>query len=101
MVSTYVTKTTKNERAYVKPPRKCSKCKRREIQRNNDKKAIVCQSEAFPVFKHCLRNNLKDYVPKQYLIVTAVNLSNPRMQQEGCPQYRPDEPVRMPLGFKR
>ena len=37
MVSTYVTKTTKNERAYVKPPRKCSKCKRREIQRNSDK----------------------------------------------------------------
>ena len=64
-------------------------------------KAIVCQSEAFPVFKHCLRNNLKDYVPKQYLIVVAVNLGNPRMQQEGCPQYRPDEPVRMPLGFKR
>ena len=37
MVSTYVTKTTKNERAYVKPPRKCCKCKRREIQRNSDK----------------------------------------------------------------
>ena len=39
-------------------------------------KAIVCQSEAFPVFKHCLRNNLKDYVPKQYLIVTTVNLGS-------------------------
>ena len=64
-------------------------------------KAIVCQSEACPVREHCLRNILKVHVPKQYLIVTAVNLGNPRMQQEGCPQYRPDEPVRMPLGFKR
>ena len=37
MVSTYMTKTSKIEKAYVKPPRKCSKCKRREIQRNSDK----------------------------------------------------------------
>ena len=74
---------------------------REEKFREITTKAIVCQSEAFPVFKHCLCSIQKDYVPKQYLIVTAVNLGNPRMQQEGCPQYRPDEPVRMPLGFKR
>ena len=64
-------------------------------------KATVCQSVACPVREHCLRSILKDYVPEHYLMVTAVNLGNPRMQQEGCPQYRPDEPIRMPLGLKR
>ena len=74
---------------------------REEKFREMTTKAIVCQSEAFPVFKHCLCSIQKDYVPKQYLIVTAVNLGNPRMQTPDCPQYRLDEPVRMPLGFKR
>ena len=49
--------------------------------------------------EHCLRSILKDYVPEEYPVVTAVNLRNPKMQQSDCPQYCPDQPVRMPLGL--
>ena len=64
-------------------------------------KGIVCQSEVCPVREHCLRSILKEYVPAHCLSVSAVHLGNPMMQQEGCPQYCPDQPVRMPLGLKR
>ena len=64
-------------------------------------KTIVCQSPSCPKREHCLRNILKDYVPENYPVVTAVNLGNPKMQNDDCPQYCPDEPVRMPLGLKR
>ena len=64
-------------------------------------KGAICQSQVCPIREHCLRSILKDYVPERYPIVSAVNLGNPRMQREGCPQYCPDEPVRMPLGLKQ
>ena len=64
-------------------------------------KSTVCQSEACPIREHCLRSILRDYVPERYLIVTAVNLGNPKTQTADCPQYRPDQPVRMPLGLKQ
>ena len=62
-------------------------------------KGAVCQSQDCPIREHCLRSILKDYVPETYPVVTVVNLGNPKMQQEGCPQYRLDKPVRMPLGL--
>lgn len=64
-------------------------------------KGAVCQSQSCPKREHCLRNILKDYVPEQYPVATVVNLRNPRMQDEDCQQYCPDEPVRMPLGLKQ
>ena len=74
---------------------------REEKFREMATKTTVCQSEACPIREHCLRSILKDYMPEHYPTVTAVNLGNPRMQTLDCPQYRPDEPVRMPLGLKR
>ncbi|MBO7120127.1 MAG: hypothetical protein J6W03_07410 [Bacteroidaceae bacterium] len=44
---------------------------------------------------------LKDYVPENFRIVTDVNLRKPKMQHKDCPQFCPDEPIRMPLGFKQ
>ena len=64
-------------------------------------KAAVCQSLSCPIKEHCLRSVLKDYVPENYFVVTDVNLRNPKVQSTDCPQYCPDEPVRMPLGLKR
>ena len=64
-------------------------------------KGVVCQSLDCPIREHCLRSILKDYVPEDYPVVTAVNLRNPKMQQADCPRYCPDEPVRMPLGLKQ
>ena len=61
--------------------------------------SAVCQSPSCPVREHCLRHILKDYVPENFHVVTAVNLRNPKMQHEDCPQFRPDQPVRMPLGL--
>lgn len=65
------------------------------------KSHVVCQSQDCPIREHCLRNILKDYVPSDYPVVTNVNLRNPKMQTADCPQYCPDEPVRMPVGLKR
>ena len=64
-------------------------------------KGAVCQSNDCPLREHCLRSILKDYVPEDYPVVSAVNLGNPKMQDTDCPKYCPDEPVRMPLGLKR
>ena len=72
-----------------------------ELFREMATKGVVCQSQDCPVREHCLRGILKDYVPEDYPVVTAVNLSNPKMQQADCPRYCPDHPVRMPLGLKQ
>ena len=64
-------------------------------------KATICQSQHCPIGEHCLRHILKDFVPEHYPTVSAVHLGNPKMQTADCPQFRPDEPVRMPLGLKR
>jgi hypothetical protein len=64
-------------------------------------KGVACQSQDCPLREHCLRSILKDYVPEDYLVVTSVNLRNPKMQREDCPKYCPDEPVPMPIGLKQ
>lgn len=64
-------------------------------------KATICQSQSCPIREHCLRCILKDYVPEHYPAVLAVHLGNPKMQTADCPQFCPDEPVRMPIGLKR
>ena len=74
---------------------------RDDLFREFVKKGVVCQSQSCPIREHCLRSILKDYVPENYAIVTDVNLRNPKMQSEDCPQYCPDQPVRMPLGLSR
>ncbi len=71
-----------------------------EIFREIVTKEPVCMSEECPLRTHCLRSILKDYVPENSLLVTVVNLRNPKMQQEGCPRYVSDTPVRMPLGLR-
>lgn len=72
-----------------------------ELFREMATKAAVCQSQSCPIREHCLRSILKDYVPENYVVATDVNLRNPKTQRSDCPQYCPDEPVRMPLGLKR
>ena len=72
---------------------------REDLFREMAKKGTVCESQSCPKREHCLRSILKDYVPEQYLVATVVNLRNPKMQSKDCPQYCPDEPVRMPLGL--
>ncbi len=74
---------------------------REELFRKMAKNGVVCQSQSCPKREHCLRNILKDYVPEQYPVATVVNLRNPRMQDEDCQQYCPDQPVRMPLGISK
>lgn len=74
---------------------------REELFHEMAKKGTVCLSQSCPRREHCLRSILKDYVPEQYPVSTVVNLRNPKMQSDDCPQYCPNEPVRMPLGLTR
>lgn len=59
----------------------------------------VCFSEKCPLREHCLHSILASYTPKDRIYITCVNLLNPQTQGEDCPQYRKDEPVRMPIGL--
>lgn len=59
----------------------------------------VCFSETCPLREHCLHRILASYKPKDRIYITCVNLLNPQMQGEDCPQYRNDEPVRLPIGL--
>jgi hypothetical protein len=59
----------------------------------------VCYSTVCPLREHCLRSILATYSPTLRLSVHSVNLNNPEMQRDGCPQYRNDKPVRMPVGL--
>ena len=59
----------------------------------------ACFSETCPLREHCLHSLLASYKPKDRLYILCVNLSNPQMQREGCPLFRKDEPVRMPIGL--
>ena len=72
---------------------------REEIFREKAKTYLVCYSVTCPIRNHCLRSILSGYVPKEEKIVTAVNLTNKKVQRQGCPEYRDDQPVRMPVGF--
>jgi hypothetical protein len=73
---------------------------REEIFREQAQSYTVCHSSTCPLKAHCLRHLLSPYVPEGQHVVMSVNLSNPLMQRDGCPQYRSDEPIRMPVGFK-
>ena len=59
----------------------------------------ACFSETCPLREHCLHRILASYKPKDRIYITCVNLLNPQMQGEDCPQYRNDEPVRLPIGL--
>ena len=59
----------------------------------------VCYSTACPLREHCLHSILAGYVPTDRLFVNSVNLQSPEVQHEGCPLYRNDEPIRMPVGL--
>lgn len=59
----------------------------------------VCYATACPLSRHCLRHILAGYVAADRLYVRSVNLSNPATQRDGCPMYRIDEPLRMPVGL--
>jgi hypothetical protein len=60
----------------------------------------TCYSTSCPLREHCLHSILRKHVPEDKIFVLTVNLNNPHMQQADCPQYRKDEPTRMPYGLK-
>ena len=57
----------------------------------------ACFSTTCPLREHCLHSLLASYKPKERLYITCVNLCNPQMQREGCPLFRKDEVIRMPV----
>ena len=57
----------------------------------------ACFSTICPLREHCLHSLLASYKPKERLYITCVNLCNPQMQREGCPLFRKDEVIRMPV----
>lgn len=59
----------------------------------------VCYSSVCPLREHCLHSILSSYVPADRVYVPTVNLNNPKMQRDDCPQFRKDEPIRMPIGL--
>ena len=59
----------------------------------------VCYTTHCPLREHCLRHILASYTPADRTYVQSVNLNHPRMQKDDCPQYRSDEPIRMPVGL--
>ena len=59
----------------------------------------ACFSETCPLREHCLHRILTSYKPKDRIYITCVNLQNPQMQGKDCPQFRKDEPIRMPVGL--
>ena len=59
----------------------------------------VCYSLVCPLREHCLHSILSSYVPADRVYVPTVNLNNPKMQRDDCPQFRKDEPIRMPIGL--
>ena len=59
----------------------------------------VCYSTVCPLREHCLHCILSAYTPQDRMLVQSVNLNNPEMQREGCPWFRNDEPIRMPVGL--
>ena len=63
------------------------------------KSYAICYSEICPLRMHCLRWQLRTYIPQDQRMTTSVNLNNPSMQTDHCPVYRDDTPVRMPLGI--
>lgn len=61
---------------------------------------VGCFSDTCPLRAHCLRSQIRPYLPKDNLATTSINLCNPKIQTKNCPMFRSDEPVRMPYGLK-
>lgn len=59
----------------------------------------VCYSQTCPLREHCLHSILSSYTPTDRIYTYSVNLNNPKMQSSDCPQFRNDEPIRMPAGI--
>ena len=60
---------------------------------------VVCYSAACPRRDHCLRSILSRYVAPERRLVNSINLNNPATQRDDCPEYRDDQPHRMPYGL--
>lgn len=61
---------------------------------------LVCYSTFCPRRDHCLRSILSRYVAPERRLVSSINLCNPAMQRDDCPEYRDDQLHRLPYGFK-
>ena len=72
---------------------------REEIFAEKAENYQVCYSQICPLREHCLHSILSSYTPKDRIYIFCVNLNNPKMQRSDCPQFRKDEPVRMPIGL--
>lgn len=59
----------------------------------------VCYSATCPLREHCLHSILASYTPAGQIFVHTVNLNNPQVQKADCPEFRKDEPIRMPMGL--
>jgi hypothetical protein len=74
---------------------------RDEIFRKKAETYVVCYSTTCPLREHCLRSILSRYTPENDHLVKSINMNNPLMQHDDCPQYRSDEPRRMPVGLMK
>ena len=72
---------------------------REEIFAEKAENYQVCYSQICPLREHCLHSILSSYTPKDRIYIFSVNLNNPKMQCADCPQFRKDEPIRMPTGL--
>jgi hypothetical protein len=61
---------------------------------------VVCYSTLCPRRDHCLRSILSHYVDPDLRLVKSINLASPLVQRDDCPEYRDDQPLRMPFGLK-
>ena len=72
---------------------------REEIFAEKADKYPVCFSATCPLREHCLHSILASYTPADRLYVLSVNLNSPQMQCADCPQFRKDDPIRIPTGL--
>ena len=72
-----------------------------EVFRQKAETYLVCQSASCPLRDHCLRSILSGYVAEERVAVTSINLNNPQMQTDSCPQFRDSQPIRLPVGLCR
>ena len=77
-----------------------TKEQREELFRQHADHYLLCFSSKCPLREHCLHALVNEYANKTNLVVTSVNLNNPKMQTEECPRYDSDEPIKMPVGIK-
>ena len=61
---------------------------------------LVCYSTVCPRRDHCLRSILSRYVAPERRLVSSINLCNPAMQRDDCPEYRDDQLHSLPYGLK-